>query len=154
MSVTKAQEILNKYWDKTIPIDPVKLAQAAGAVVVPSPDLQTSGQFSCEVNQPIIRYKSTESEVRQRFTIAHELGHFVLGHGGAYRDDPSNFSLANHDPLEVAANRFAAELLMPEEVLQFLIVEQGTSDIASLAKQLRVSQVAMKYRLKNLGWIN
>lgn len=154
MPVTKAKEILTKYWDRTIPIDPIKLAQAAGTMVIPDPQLPTSGEFSYEGNIPVIHYKNTESNLRQRFTIAHELGHFILGHGGAYRDNPVDFSIVNHDPLEIAANRFAAELLMPEDVLRFLIVNKEISDIARLANDLQVSQIAMKYRLKILGWIS
>ncbi len=155
MPTTKAKEILTKYWDKTIPIDPIKLARAAGVTVKAVPNLSTSGEFKkCMVEGPLIQYRSTESDVRQRFTIAHELGHFVLGHGGAYRDNPDNFSLANHDPLEVSANRFAAELLMPEDVLNYLVIKRGINGIAKLADMLQVSQVAMQYRLKNLGWIS
>ncbi len=154
MPTAKAKEILTKYWDKTIPINPIKLARAAGAVVEAVPNLATSGEFKCVVKGPLIKYRSTESNVRQRFTIAHELGHFILGHGGAYRDNPDEFSLANHNPLEIAANRFAAELLMPEDVLNYLVVKEGISDIAKLADILQVSQIAMQYRLKNLGWIS
>ena len=154
MLAANAKEILTKYWDKSIPIDPIKLANAMGAAVKPVPDLPTSGEFDCTVDGPLIQYKSTESKVRQRFTIAHEIGHFVLGHGGAYRDNPSEFSLMNHDPLEIAANRFAAELLMPEDVLNLLIFKEGIKDIAKLSDMLQVSQIALQYRLKNLGWIS
>lgn len=152
---TQAKEVLEKYWDKSIPIEPIELARAAGVVVEAVPNLSTSGEFKrCSIRGPLIQYKSTESNVRQRFTIAHELGHFVLGHGGAYRDSPNEFSLANHDPLEIAANRFAAELLMPEEVLNLLILKKGIKDIAKLSNMLQVSQIAMQYRLKNLGLIS
>ncbi len=155
MLAANAKEILTKYWDKSIPIDPIKLARAAGAAVEAIPNLSTSGEFKkCTARGPLIQYRSTESNVRQRFTIAHELGHFVLGHGGAYRDSPDEFSLTNHNPLEIEANRFAAELLMPEDVLSYLVVKKGINDIAKLADMLQVSQVAMQYRLKNLGWIS
>lgn len=151
---TQAKEVLEKYWDKEIPIDLLKLATALGAEVKADPNLTTSGEFNCTNDGPLIQYNNTESKVRQRFTIAHEIGHYVLGHGGAYRDSPNEFSLANHDPLEIAANRFAAELLMPEEVLNLLIFKKGIKDIAKLSNMLQVSQIAMQYRLKNLGLIS
>lgn len=49
---------------------------------------------------------------RQRFTKAHEIGHFVLGHGESDREDYT----INSDIKERAANQFAAELLMPEKL--------------------------------------
>lgn len=48
------------------------------------------------------------------------------------------------------ATHFAAELLMPEHSVRWL-VEQGNFFLASLASMFAVSEVAMKYRLKNLG---
>lgn len=56
----------------------------------------------------------------------------------------------NFDPIEVEANRFAAELLMPEAAVRHY-VQHGIISISELARTFAVSEVAMKYRLKNLG---
>jgi len=51
---------------------------------------------------------------------------------------------------EVAANNFAAELLMPAEAVHYLLT-QGKNTLQSLADSFNVSTVAMNIRLKKLG---
>jgi Zn-dependent peptidase ImmA (M78 family) len=104
-------------------------------------------------------------EVRQRFTIAHELGHWRL-HGKKevivdhlvridFRDDRA--SAATHHE-EIQANAFAAELLMPSEFILLELKKRGLSEaegvgevVEDLAERFEVSQQAMEYRLVNLG---
>lgn len=153
MPVTSAKQLLEKHWDRSLPVDVMSIARAAGAKVVPDGELDASGLFELLEEGPRIKFNSTEARVRQRFTVAHELGHYALKHGKAFRDQPSQFSTQAYDPDEVAANRFAAALLMPEEAVSYLIRRKGIVDIAKLAKLFDVSQVAMQFRLKNLGWL-
>jgi Zn-dependent peptidase ImmA (M78 family) len=49
------------------------------------------------------------------------------------------------------ANTFAAELLMPKEVLDWLVFRENITDTQELARILNVSGAAMQYRLQNLG---
>jgi len=104
-----------------------------------------------------IYYNPNHHENRIRFTIAHELAHFLLGHLNenhkAYRDFTNNFTNLTYDPKEVEANKTAAKILMPEDKLYFLIYKKGITSIKELAKIMRVSEAAMLYRLKNLGWL-
>lgn len=113
-------------------------------------------------DQHIITINSIHPDARQRFTIAHELGHYFLGHHGnlfidkghLYRDARSS---AGTIEMEKEANKFAAELLMPEELLIGLINIQrleDISDIEEIAEELKVSTQALTYRLSNLGIIN
>lgn len=98
-----------------------------------------------------------EPIVRQRFTIAHEIGHFILHNNAVpeeirYRKDLSQL----HDlgPLnegEKEANWFAASLLMPREAIDYYWSFLG--DISDLANKFRVSTSAASFRLKNLGKI-
>ena len=101
---------------------------------------------------------------RRRFTAAHELGHAVLHRDrmGRYRVDTDKTLLEGGDAtdeLEREANAFAAELLMPEEVVRARAVELKTlhgccpSGVLAyrLSAELLVSREAMRYRLKNLG---
>jgi Zn-dependent peptidase ImmA (M78 family) len=69
-----------------------------------------------------------------------------------FRDTSSNFSSAVYDPRETAANKFAAALLMPAFAVKAL-VKDGHTDLEDLAEMFVVSSVAMKYRLKNLGFL-
>ena len=61
----------------------------------------------------IIFYNQNEIDYRVRFGIMHEFGHFILGH---------NYNLNKTDPLyqkqEMEANCFAAQMLMPEQILR------------------------------------
>lgn len=106
------------------------------------------------ISRPTITYNPNEASVRQRFTIAHELGHHALGHSIRYRDPAANFSALIHDRDEVSANRFAAELLMPKDLLILKLREIENPTITWLAREFDVSEVAMKFRLKKLGMLN
>jgi Zn-dependent peptidase ImmA (M78 family) len=156
-----AREMLALYWDRTIPVDVAGIASKMGARVeadiglaLDQPDL--SGCVSYEGKQAVIRYNPTDIPVRQRFTIAHEIGHLALhafAEGKKFRDTSKTYSLSNFDAEEAEANRFAAELLMPEEAVKQVILDNKDQDPKSLAKVFAVSEVAMRYRLKNLGWL-
>lgn len=119
-------------------------------------------------DQPVLGVNSYHSSSRQRFTIAHELGHLVLHEGRPMivdhvvrvrfnlRDGTS--SLAT-DKQEIEANRFAAELLMPRdwiirEVEAALEREHDLDEetlVQDMAELCEVSPQAMEYRLINLG---
>ncbi|MGB7202174.1 MAG: ImmA/IrrE family metallo-endopeptidase [Pyrinomonadaceae bacterium] len=105
-----------------------------------------------------------DSQVRKRFTISHEIGHFVLGHefenAGVHVDRgihaiPRRTKLSKVEPIEVEANQFAASLLMPVEILEAAIDDLGLPlfdyDITSLAKRFDVSEQAMTIRLTTVG---
>ncbi|WP_084084679.1 ImmA/IrrE family metallo-endopeptidase [Cupriavidus sp. USMAA2-4] len=159
MPARAAQALLDRYWDRKLPVDPVAIARAAGARVVGEALGTLSGKFDVlEGNSetpggPVIAFNAFDPPVRQRFTIAHELGHFALRHGPRFRDSTQSFSLSNYDPIETAANKFAAELLMPATVVNGLITGRGISDFNTLAAMFNVSPAAMRFRLKNLGWL-
>jgi Zn-dependent peptidase ImmA (M78 family) len=100
---------------------------------------------------------------RQRFTIAHELGHYFCHPNEAeHVDRDFRISWRNLDSSkgvnwkEIEANRFAAALLVPEEFLQRDLTRVSHFDqstITHLASRYKVSPVAMKFRLVNLGLI-
>ncbi len=89
---------------------------------------------------------------RQKFTMAHELAHYVL-----HRDSSSAFQDTTffrdeaYTPIEFAANEFASQLLMPEEYVRSCI-NDGTKSIRGLAEAFEVSIDAMKNRIKSLGY--
>ena len=109
-----------------------------------------------------------EPEFRQRFTIAHEIGHIILGHKGkSYRTaDMTKYKSTIDRMNEVAANNFAADLIMPRklviDVLTNSITKLGYSidqsfdeyDISEIVKlaatTLNGSRQALNYRLENL----
>lgn len=143
-----AKEVLARHWDNNLPVNPGELARALGVAVVPAVRMGYSGFFdrtSC-----IIYYDRNESVVRQRFTVAHELGHFVLDHADAPRDKPDSFSASIGSSIESDANRFAAELLMPESAVRIVFASGRMDSVDEMASAFAVSKVAMTLRLKNL----
>jgi len=150
----KARDVLDRYWDRELPIDPVKIATAAGVAVYgrggfDDPDYAYSGYYRKVKGVPSIEYNVGEAPVRKRFTVAHELGHFALGHEDAPRD-AGNF-YASADPRERQANRFAAELLMPASLVRHYYTSGIATTVEELARTFGVSKDAMGYRLINLG---
>lgn len=154
-----ADEFLGRYWDQSIPVNPAVIARAAGVDVEPLPD-NVADTFSGEydpngVTGPVIRYNPNHATTRQRFTLAHELGHHANGDGLSYRDDnPANFDVTGTNLSELLANRFAADLLMPRYILEYLIGNEEGHTLASLASRFGVSEAAMYWRMKNLGMLD
>jgi Zn-dependent peptidase ImmA (M78 family) len=103
---------------------------------------------------------------RQRFTIAHELGHYLLHDQGKLHVDrrfqiqlrDGNSSKGESED-EKEANLFAAELLMPVNFVQQDLAKvegvdlESDAIIAELAKKYEVSIQAMSFRLAYLGYI-
>ena len=58
---------------------------------------------------------STRSKARKRFSIAHELGHYELGHGVTHFEDELSLNYYKRGFQESEANEFASELLMPTD---------------------------------------
>ena len=108
------------------------------------PDLiKISGAI--KYDDKVIWVNSDEIPERQKFTIAHELGHALLHPGDNIIDYRMN---NNHSQKEAEANEFAARILMPENEIN-KIRKQITS-VAELAKYFGVSMQAMLLRLKKL----
>lgn len=161
-------ELLESNGVKRPPVDVEKLARKLGYDVIFEHFAgDVSGTVIREEGQPVtIGVNTFHSEVRQRFSIAHELGHAELHLGQQlfvdpptrqfFRDDKSTLG---DDPKEVQANQFAAALLMPRplivEVGRRVLKEQPDIELDSLvdllAQKFVVSSQAMRYRLVNLG---
>jgi Zn-dependent peptidase ImmA (M78 family) len=90
---------------------------------------------------------------RQRFTVAHELGHLRCGHDGATVVDLVATVTAPRDPREVQANAFAAELLAPRAGVEALVGGRAPTldDAVAIASRFGVSVPAAVVRLVTLG---
>lgn len=96
-----------------------------------------------------IGYNQRHSWHRRRFTIAHEIGHVVMGHPNV--SSFSNFE--SKDPCETEANQFAAELLMPLSIIKNDI-KNGIKVPQLLAERYNVSPEAMWWRVSKSGLLN
>jgi Zn-dependent peptidase ImmA (M78 family) len=94
-----------------------------------------------------------EPKSRQRFTLAHELGHWVCqvkeGHEAPVYCRAADLAPAADRLLEREANVFAAELLMPEPAVRREWARAESA--AELATWFGVSEEAMNWRLYNVG---
>jgi Zn-dependent peptidase ImmA (M78 family) len=124
-----------------------------------------SGMLVVEDDRGAIGYNSTHAPVRQRFTIAHEIAHFVLHlkknrksqvfiDRHVFRRDET--SATGSDSEEIEANRFGAALLMPailvrKEIRMHDLDLDDEDAISLLAKRFQVSTAAMTHRLTTLG---
>lgn len=112
-----------------------------------------SGYLERRGERWIMGVNAFHHRVRQRFTMAHELGHFALHRNDYSRFDDVTFSRRNSDPsrMERDADQFAADLLMPEVQVRAEI-GKGIRGLNDLARQFDVSSLAMRYRLESLGY--
>ncbi len=110
-----------------------------------------------ETAEPIIAVNAGDWCTRQRFTLAHELGHVCCGHTGRLpKDTAETFRDQDHDPREVQANAFAGELLMPEKrFLQTVGPDPSLEDLVLAAEVFNVSPqaaVVRAARMRRLDW--
>lgn len=147
------------------PIPIYQIAEAAGATI-------TFGDFNNELSGLLFRQGNSavtvigvaneQSKQRQRFTIAHELGHLILHEGEEVHIDKL-FRVNLRAPVpswaddveEIEANTFAAALLMPKEFIRkdiskLTIDIEDSEQITLLANRYQVSAQAITFRLLNL----
>jgi len=97
---------------------------------------------------PVALYNEACAPERIRFTVAHELGHIILGHVS-----PGTFTTVNREPssqdnpLETAANQFAARLLAPACVLWGI----GLRDADEIARMCHISRQAAEFRANRMN---
>lgn len=165
----KARALLEQSGQTKAPINPQAVAEWLGIEVQKLPfEDDLSGVLIRENGHSVIGINKSHSQNRQRFTMAHEIGHQALGHHGEVfvdqailnkRDGRSSIAI---DPQEIEANNFAAALLMPKD---FIVAELKaqldknpsiTRDqlLPAIAKRFNVSSQAMEFRLINLGLIS
>jgi Zn-dependent peptidase ImmA (M78 family) len=137
------------------PIDVSKVAEYFGFTILPYglPD-STAGVMFIEDDLKVIGVNYHQPKVRQRFSVAHELGHYLLGHkefdvGGTHVDEATPSYLDPELRQEREANEFAAELLMPAELLKRDVEKYGL-DAARLARIYEVSEQALWIQLLDL----
>lgn len=151
----KAMEVLtnlNNGGNILPPVDLTKILKAYNLTLKMGKfdESNVSGAFDRKNNTIFV--SESEPYNRQAFTIAHELGHFILHEDKQvdtfYRTDSLKLG-EKKDEKELEADWFAAALLMPKMIVErFWTVSH---DIEHMARLFGVSSIAMRYRLKHLG---
>lgn len=158
---TDEKEILDKYLTEY----PVKLGQIARelgvSIKVSSLGTGVSGQIKNEDGHYVVRVNRHEARNRQRFTIAHELAHFLL-HKKIIDSAPDgirdNVLYRSGEPehVEFEANRLAADIVMPLDLVKQVLQEDfdgvvTEATIDGLAARFQVSKAAMEIRLSTFA---
>lgn len=167
----RVKELLDEAGVRTEPVDPMALAERWGVEVRPeiAADDVSGGLYHVE-GSPVIGVNASHHPNRQRFTVAHELGHWILHDGGDFVDHGyvmegakaraprfmrNQLSSEAVDVKEMEANAFAASLLMPKwlvaKAVRDLALPVRSEEVESLARLFKVSQQAMTFRLQNLN---
>lgn len=164
----KAQSILNEYEIYQPPVDLEYIARELEIDIQYEPfQGELSGVLirNEDKKEYIIGVNETHPLNRQRFTIAHEIGHFLLHEGNeTFIDKSIKTNLRNetssmgYDAEEVEANAFAAALLMPEDFIYDYLDNLGgcldyndDEEIKEMARLFQVSPQALMIRLGKLG---
>lgn len=166
MKIIKARKeavsVLKEVGITTIPVALDRITDFYDIKVSYDLDDTISGVMISQGDKTFIGINPNESTVRQRFTIAHEIGHYRLHRKIAPTFIDKDYIVMKRSgeksELELEANAFAAELLMPEIFLNIqinLLTANFSVDekIKILAKKFEVSTIAMTYRLANLGML-
>lgn len=139
-----------------IPVRVGALAEELGLRVFRSvlpPNVSGMIKPSDEIGRYEIRINKFEAPERQRFTLAHEIAHFLLHKSDIRAGVIDNIMYRSQltSRKEAEANRLAADIVMPGSAVNQALAERGgavTEDaVSSLAAKFRVSVPAMKIRL-------
>ena len=153
-----AGRLLESWWeapekDEPLPVDPMVLARRLGirVQVVPLPPDESGNIFMPPDSTPVISLNRGDALSRQRFTCAHEIGHYVRRGGSqlasrSFTDYRATLAGLGVNAEEIYANQFAAALLMPAH----LVARWQGEDPSGLARRFGTSPQAMQLRLRNL----
>lgn len=152
----EAEDAANKLTDiySVPPIPVVEIAERSGVEVVrvefkAHKDLVAG---FCDFKNRKLYVNKEDPQVRQTFTIAHELGHWML-HRHFFEQHPEKYPVLARfqatdkgNPFEQEANHFAANLLVPMRLLRPV----ARAPVSALATIFQVSKTMMEYRIKNV----
>ncbi len=171
-----AEKLLSENGLLEIPVDITGLVKCLNLKLMRSEfdGEHISGMLVIDEKNPTVVVNGEQSEARQRFTIAHEIAHYELHRDREELFIDDTFAIAlrsniqnneNSRIMEIQANKMAAALLMPYELLvselgnELEDVELELDDnvldavISNLASEFEVSEQAMRIRLTNLDLI-
>ena len=171
VSVTQKQELRQRARDLltaqqigTLPVPIDRLAKNMNVTIRYAPlEDELSGMAFIKDGQRFIAVNALHHPNRQRFTMAHELAHHVLHRAileqGIHVDKVillrrDMLAASGSDDIEIQANTFASELLMPENLIVPILDQSfdfnDETRMTALARKFKVSLAALQYRIAAL----
>lgn len=163
-----ASAILMRYEISKAPVPVEEIIEKEGLKIVEyNLGEDISGVLIINDSLGTIGINPKDNYFRQRFSMAHELGHYLLHKQSnelfvdkdfivKYRHTNRNYSVSEKRQ-EQEANAFAAALLMPADYIEAEMENDELSELAEielisqLANKFKVSEAAMSYRFANLN---
>ncbi len=150
-----ARKLIYQVGFSQAPVDIHTIARKVGVDLIEAQEMTADGYLGKQKDGTlVIRYRIGNSRPRNRFTIAHEVGHILLNQVQKRNIVGENKRECTVHWEERAANRIAAELLMPEPWFQMEFIRReyegkrpSWAFIKELARQFRVSEDAVIYRV-------
>ena len=150
-----AESIISDYQitDPVVPVHDIAATKGLSIKVIPMPEKLKGVSGFFDPKEKTIYVNGDDVPRRQMFTVAHELGHFLLEH------DPKEYGVLlrfpevnGKDASEQEANCFAANLLVPELMLRDVMKKYSLTKehLSTLAKLFGVSKAVMRYRLERM----
>lgn len=156
------ERYLERFGGEEIPVPVEEIAEdLLGLRVERSFEIEHSGVLLPATRRILLNAAEAPRDVaplrRFRFTIAHEVGHWVCHVAGAARAEPvycraKDLTEDADRTLEREANVFAAELLMPEPAVRAVWSELG--EVEACAARFDVSPTAIQWRLYSFSLVN
>lgn len=148
----EANRLSEPYSSPPIPVSEIAESVGVNVVFTHFRDLDDVMSGFCDFEARRLYVNAKDPLNRQRFTIAHELGHWVL-HREYYLRHPDKYPVLprfdrtdNSNPFEKEANTFAANLLVPKHLLAAV----KDAPVSVLADIFLVSREMMEFRIKNV----
>lgn len=148
-----AEKLLREFSVIDAPVPLAEMVRSQGLKLLKGhiPDPSVAGYIDLRRNEIVV--SDSDGRGRQNFTVAHELGHFLL-HRHLLEANPDLGIMhrrpigGESDPKEREANAFAACLLVPDSLLAKYYVYQPANQVARI---FGVSEEVIRYRLKETG---
>jgi Zn-dependent peptidase ImmA (M78 family) len=142
-----ATHLLTRLDVSTLPVDVERIAQSLGFRVERA---NIEPLALIDPAKLLIQIREGSSRVRDRYSVAHELGHALL-----HKPKPNEVmfrdqSFAPIDPIEMEANTFAAHLLMPLWLIEPVITSRKRT-VTEWAKDFDVSPAALEWQVEHLS---
>ncbi|WP_226052966.1 ImmA/IrrE family metallo-endopeptidase [Dickeya chrysanthemi] len=155
ISLTEEQKKIILKHQFSAPIKLGEIAKDFGLVVkIATLPADISGEIKEINNTVIIKVNRHDVKARRRYTLAHEIAHFLLHRHllGQGISDDILYRSSQSDEIEAEANRLASDIIMPMKLVEEIIKKhyKGKKDAElyeATAEELEVSTTALKIRL-------
>jgi Zn-dependent peptidase ImmA (M78 family) len=123
-------------------------------VVVGALDEDVAGALVRNGTGAVAFVNASQWVARQRFTLAHELGHAFIGHEQLAPDTTATIAGSTHVPEEIEANAFAAAFLAPPGGVRAMVEgEPNLEDVVRVGAHFGISAIAALYRFVTLDLV-